>query len=176
MRAFVGDDPSGRKIKRVVFSGFFRPEALAFIQALDALYEKRIRRSALLVIDIIETFVGDGSIISSDEADRLCGGINSLVETAAAYSVPIIYVKDAHSPSDRESFYAHTHGLEPPDRIGFHRKLKVLGEPGATTLVKNTYSAFFGTTLERLLKDRGVETLIFTGTQTHVCVSQRRCT
>lgn len=42
--------------------------------------------------------------------------------------------------------------------------------PGETMIEKHTYSAFFGTELDRLLRFRGTRTLVMTGVATNVCV------
>jgi nicotinamidase-related amidase len=169
-RRFIGDDPSGRHIRRIVFCGYFKNEAVAFVRALDSLYGHPIKNSALMIVDLIDTFIGDGSLISEDDADKICNGINSLIEVAIERGLPICYVKDAHQAQDRELVYAHRHGLEAPEAISFHEKLVIHGGPLAFTVNKNTYSAFFETGLDARLKDFGVGTVILTGTQTHVCV------
>lgn len=170
VRVFMGEDPSTRHLKKIVFSGYYKEESLAIIQALDLLFGLPIRKCALVIVDMVDTFIGDGSLISADDADRICAGINSLVLVAADNAIPIFYVKDVHQPSDRELTYAERHGLAAPEEICFHQRLNVLEGPASFTINKNTYSAFFGTPLDAELRKLGVDTVILTGTQTHVCV------
>lgn len=170
VQTFIDDDPAGRHIRTIVFSGYFRNETVAFIHALDVLYAKPIRSAGLMIVDLINTFIGDGSLISEEEADKICGGINALIEVATKRGLPICYVKDVHRPGDRELIYAHPHGLSSPESIKFHEKLLIQDGPSAFTLNKSTYSAFFETDLHTRFRESGVDTVILTGTQTHVCV------
>jgi nicotinamidase-related amidase len=93
-----------------------------------------------------------------------------LIDVAIEKSLPVCYVKDVHQASDRELFYAHRHGVLPPDAIRFHEKLVVREGPSSFTVNKSTYSAFFETGLAGRLRDLEVETVLLAGTQTHVCV------
>lgn len=170
VRTFVGDDPSGRHVNRIVLSGYFKNEAVAFIRALDGLYKNPVRNAGLMIVDLIDIFIGDGSLISEEEADKICGGINALIEVAIRRGLPICYVKDVHQPGDKELIYAHRHGLEPSSSIKFHEKLLVHDGDLAFAINKNTYSAFFDTGLHTRFQESGVDTVILTGTQTHVCV------
>lgn len=47
---------------------------------------------------------------------------------------------------------------------------EVAAEPGETVITKHRYSAFVGTSLDLTLRTIGVESLLFTGVATDVCV------
>jgi maleamate amidohydrolase len=80
-----------------------------------------------------------------------------------------VYVKDVHISSDRELVYVHQHCIKNPDEVPLHHKLAV-HDSNATIVNKNTYSAFFGNDFADKLRALACETVLFTGTQTHVCV------
>jgi len=46
----------------------------------------------------------------------------------------------------------------------------VTPKPGEPVIEKHTYSGFFGTELDRMLRFRGIRTLVMTGVATNVCV------
>ena len=47
---------------------------------------------------------------------------------------------------------------------------RVSPEDGDMVIQKHRHSAFIGTELEQILRDRGVQTVVFAGVQTHVCI------
>jgi nicotinamidase-related amidase len=75
---------------------------------------------------------------------------------------PVVHVQ--HSSRNEHSAF---HASSP----GFALKEEVLPHPGETLLVKSESSAFMGTSLEQLLKGRGIETLVLVGLTTPHCVS-----
>ena len=47
---------------------------------------------------------------------------------------------------------------------------RVSPENGDIVIQKHRHSAFIGTELEQILRDRGIRTVVFAGVQTHVCI------
>ena len=47
---------------------------------------------------------------------------------------------------------------------------RVSPEDGDMVIQKHRHSAFIGTELEQILRDRGIRTVVFAGVQTHVCI------
>ena len=47
---------------------------------------------------------------------------------------------------------------------------RVSPEDGDIVIEKHRHSAFIGTELEQILRDRGIRTVVFAGVQTHVCI------
>lgn len=47
---------------------------------------------------------------------------------------------------------------------------RVSPEDGDMVIQKHRHSAFIGTELEQILRDRGIQTVVFAGVQTHVCI------
>ena len=47
---------------------------------------------------------------------------------------------------------------------------RVSPEDGDMVIEKHRHSAFIGTELEQILRDRGLRTVVFAGVQTHVCI------
>lgn len=170
VKNYIDNNRTSMAIKKIVFSGYSRRDVVAFISALDILYSKKISKSALLIIDMIGPFVGDDTLIPEEQAEGIIVNINKLCEVFVEINQPIVYIKDVHSPSDRELVYVHQHCLSEPDAIPLHHKLKIYNRPNIVIKNKHTYSAFFQTDLSEFLMAQDCESIIFAGTQTHVCV------
>jgi ureidoacrylate peracid hydrolase len=137
--------------------------------------------ACLLVVDLQNDFCADGGYVNRLGRDvRACqaviGPIGSMVEAARTAGVPVIWL---HAEYDadvvpepmrlrqakigsgapccaRGSWGAEPYGLAPA--------------PHETVVRKHTFSGFTGTSLDALLRSRGVRTLVVVGVQTNVCV------
>lgn len=127
--------------------------------------------SALLIIDMQEDFFLKPPLAELREA--LVGTIRMLVAEARKLRVPVIWVYQEFSPDLGDAFLEMR-------RTG--RKITIKGTWGAgllhelpleredLRLVKKRYSAFFATSLEQVLRDAGVDTVVMAGVNTHACV------
>lgn len=140
-------------------------------------------RSALLVVDMQNTFCLPGAPGEVPLARAIVPGINRLAERLRALGVPVVWVVHANSlhggRSDWEVFFNHVvrnpevrrrmaESLAPERQKVWH-ELEVA--PGDITVVKNRYSAFAhgASTLERVLRNLEVDTVLVAGTKTNVC-------
>ena len=140
-------------------------------------------KSALLVIDMQNTFCMPGAPGEVPLARAIVPNINRLAARLRALGVPVVWVVHANSlhqdRSDWEVFFNHVvrnpevrrrmaESLA-PERQKVWQELEVA--PGDITLVKNRYSAFAhgASTLERVLRNLGVDTVLVAGTKTNVC-------
>jgi ureidoacrylate peracid hydrolase len=140
-------------------------------------------RSALLVIDMQNTFCMPGAPGEVPLARAIVPNINRLAARLRALGVPVVWVVHANSlhedRSDWEVFFNHVvrnpevrrrmaESLA-PERQKVWQDLEVA--PGDITVVKNRYSAFAhgASTLERVLRNLGVDTVLVAGTKTNVC-------
>ena len=140
-------------------------------------------KSALLVIDMQDTFCMPGAPGEVPLARAIVPGINRLAARLRVQGVPVVWVVHANSlhedRSDWEVFFNHVvrnpevrrrmaESLAPERQKVWH-ELDVA--PGDITLVKNRYSAFAhgASTLERVLRNLGVDTVLVAGTKTNVC-------
>lgn len=127
-------------------------------------------KSALLVIDMLNDFVLAGAPLEVPRTRAILPRLRQRLEAARQEGVSVIYVCDAHRPDDREfarmgwppHAVAGTPGAEVVDALAPRS-----GEP---RVLKQTYSGFYGTELEALLRARGVEVLILTGCVTNICI------
>ena len=138
--------------------------------------------TALLAIDVQNDFCAPGghteSRLGRDVAD--CQAVVEPIERLAAAArragVPVVWIKADY---DRAYLSPPIHarqvarGMEKAYCVsgtwgaGFYR---VSPEDGDLVIEKHRHSAFAGTELDQVLRDRGVRTVAVAGVQTHVCV------
>jgi ureidoacrylate peracid hydrolase len=140
-------------------------------------------KSALLVVDMQNTFCMPGAPGEVPLARAIVPNINRLAARLRPLGVPVVWVVHANSlhedRSDWEVFFNHVvrnpevrrrmaESLA-PERQKVWQELEVA--PGDITVVKNRYSAFAhgASTLERVLRNLGVDTVLVAGTKTNVC-------
>jgi nicotinamidase-related amidase len=124
-------------------------------------------KPAIIVIDMLEDFVHGE--LKCERAQRTIEPLGRLLDAARSQGVPVIFSNDAHVPDVDHEFKIW----------GEHA---VVGTPGADVIAelepkegdyqvpKRRYSGFYGTDLEMLLKEHGVDTVVLTGLHTNICV------
>jgi nicotinamidase-related amidase len=126
---------------------------------------------AVIIIDMLKDFVTGE--LKCERAQRIVPNLKKLVEAARKHNIPLIYSNDAHYPSDFE--VVHRWGKH---AIKGTKGAEVISElrPSARDYVveKRTYSGFFETGLDQLLRSlyngEGVKTVILCGIHTNICV------
>lgn len=146
-----------------------------------ALRDKLSRRTALIVVDMQNDFCADGGYVSRLGRDpaacrAIVPALGELIAAARSAGIPVLWLVADYDPQTvpaamrarqaemgmtdiccaRGSWGAAPFGVVP-----------AAGEP---VIVKHCYSGFIGTDLRDRLEALGVETLVFTGVQTNVCV------
>jgi len=120
---------------------------------------------AVLIIDMANDFVTGK--LKCKRAQRIIPNIRRLAEAARARKVPVIYVNDAHLPTDSELRVWGPHAMRGT------KEAEVIPElaprKGDIVLEKRTYSAFHETGLDTLLRENNVDTVIITGLHTNIC-------
>lgn len=128
------------------------------------------KRSALLIIDMLNDFVQKGSPLEVPETRRIIPRVKQRLLRARRKGIPVIYICDAHDKNDREFERMHW----PPHAVKGSKGAEVVEElkpfPGDIIVKKKSYSGFDRTTLNRILKKLGVEELILTGCVTNICI------
>ncbi len=138
--------------------------------------------TALLVIDMQNTFCAPGSPAEVPASRELVAPINSLTRALRGMNIPVIWVVHANThhgdKTDWELFFNHvvsgdvrarTAESLTPGRQAVWAEL----EQGADDIVviKNRYSALVSgaSSLERVLRNLDVDTLLIAGTKTNIC-------
>lgn len=125
--------------------------------------------TALLVIDVLTSSEPDAVYAPKGDEARYAENCVRLTRAARAAGLPVIFANDDHIEGvDRELELWGAHGIH-----GKVHNLPAL-EAGSGErdfiVPKRRYSAFFGTSLDLLLRELGVRTLIAIGEDSNVCV------
>ncbi|MCX6354712.1 MAG: cysteine hydrolase [Candidatus Aureabacteria bacterium] len=130
---------------------------------------KRIKSTnALLVIDMLDDFVLKGSPLEVPRARRIISNIKKRIARATREQVPIIYVCDKHRKDDPEFNVWPKHAVNGAPGSEIISELK----PRSRDYIvdKTTYSAFYRSKLEKLLKKLGTRKIVLTGVVTEICI------
>ncbi|HVY82007.1 MAG TPA: isochorismatase family protein [Steroidobacteraceae bacterium] len=132
-------------------------------------------RPGLIVIDFVKAYTTPGSPLCADfeSARRACV---ELLAAARAAGILIVHTNVAYEPGGRDGgvFFRKLPALRVFER-GMHPELTgfVAGlEPmaGESVITKQYASAFFGTPLSTMLRERGIDTLLISGVSTSGCI------
>jgi ureidoacrylate peracid hydrolase len=139
-------------------------------------------RTALVVVDMQNTFCEPGAPAEVPTSRGIVANINGLTQKLRARGVPVIWVLHANTHykkySDWEVFFNHVVADEvrqrtieslAPGRQQVWSELTT--EPHDLTIIKNRYSALIAgsSSLERVLRNLGIDTILVAGTKTNVC-------
>jgi ureidoacrylate peracid hydrolase len=140
------------------------------------------RRTALLVIDMQNAFVAPGAPVEVPAARDIVASINRLSAELRRRKVPVIWVLHENQPggSDWDGFFGVF--VAPGKR---ERAAAALTRGAALQclwpeltvaqtdlrVAKNRYSALIAgsSSLDQLLREKGIDTLLIAGTKTNVC-------
>ncbi len=121
---------------------------------------------ALILVDMLNDFITGP--ISTERALTIVEPNVRLVAKAHEKGIPVIYANDCHTPE-----IDHEFKVWGPHAVEGTKGAEVVPEltPAEKDYIvpKKRYSAFYGTSLEMLLKELGVDTVIITGWQADCC-------
>ena len=147
-------------------------------------------RTALIVIDMQRDFIepgGFGAALGNDVTplQAIVPATARLLAAARAAGLAVIHTRECHRPDLSDCPPAKRNRGAPPLRIGDTGpmgRVLIAGEPGAgivpalapaadeIVIDKPGKGAFYATALAQTLADLGIESLIFAGVTTEVCV------
>jgi nicotinamidase-related amidase len=126
---------------------------------------------AILIIDMLEDFFKEGRL--REHRAELVGCMNNLIDWARENKLPLIWVRQEFEPDLSDAF---------PIMRKNNMRITIKGTGGEEVLselhretsdyeiIKKRYSPFFKTTLENLLRELDIDTLIIAGINTHACI------
>ena len=134
-------------------------------------------RATFLLIDMQNGFIDGASPLCIAGAAATVPTCARALEAARAHGVPVYHVRRTYAAdgSDVEAvrWKAWAEGgrpLSPADTISLDCPPELAPAPGEPVVVKPSWSAFFGTDLDALLRARGIGTIVLAGTTTPNCV------
>lgn len=123
-------------------------------------------RPVLIIIDMVVDFVTGK--FGNPYAQEIVPNIKLLIDKAHQKNIPVIYLRDAHSESDKELSLWGKHAMD-GDK-GSEIIPELAPKDGDYIIKKRVYSGFYDTELESILRKLYVDTVVLTGTSTHICV------
>lgn len=138
--------------------------------------------TAIVVVDMQNDFCAEGGYLHNNlKADMSPNGplarrIMDLVDAGRASGIEIVWIQANYDPkylSGQAKAKLAEKGIESICCEGGTWGwdfFEVNPAEGELVVEKHTYSGFFGTELDRLLRFRGINTLVMTGVATNVCV------
>ena len=145
--------------------------------------------TALLVIDMQNDFMADGSMADREGLDmsairEMAGRLPDLCDAARKAGVLVVFVRN-HYTTER-NFYLSDVWLEqaararngsytvnpvcPPGEWGSEFYGNIRPGAGDVVVTKHRFNAFHNTDLDTVLRSNGIRTMVFTGCATNVCV------
>ena len=126
------------------------------------------RRTALIVGDMQNDFVKEGGTLVVPGAEETIQPILALLNLARGSGMKVVFTQDTHSDGDPEWEIWGEHCRE--GSWGWQVVDELAPREDEAIVRKPRYDAFYGTQLEHMLRQWGVDTLIICGTVANICV------
>lgn len=123
---------------------------------------------ALIVCDMLNDFVLKGAPLEVARARAIIGNIEREINKARKKHRPIIYCCDGHRPADPEFSLWPKHAIKGTTGAQVIDELKP--HKNDYSVIKPSYSCFYKTALDKLLRHLGITHVILTGVATNICI------
>jgi nicotinamidase-related amidase len=125
-------------------------------------------KTALIIVDMQNDFAHPKGSLYVPKTKDVIPNIKYLLEEARKKGVLVIFTQDWHSKDDPEFKIWPVHAVAGTAGAEIIRDLK----PRKDEIIvkKLRYDAFYGTSLDHILRVRGIENVIVTGTVSNICV------
>ena len=142
-------------------------EALESLRARHADQSFRRECSALLVLDMQDYFLREESHAFIPSASAIIPNIQQLIDSFHAANRPVIFTRHVNSDADAGMMSRWWRDVIRADSpVSAITVFDTIKDP---VIEKRQYDAFYKSTLEDILRGRGVEQVIITGVMTHLC-------
>jgi nicotinamidase-related amidase len=127
-------------------------------------------KEALLIIDMLNDFVLEGAPLEVPDTRKIIPAIKKEMESARKKGRPVIYICDTHQPDDKEflKFGWPAHAVKGTKGAEVISELKP--QAGDIIVPKTTYSGFYNTKLDKILKSLEIDALRLAGCVTNICI------
>jgi nicotinamidase-related amidase len=117
---------------------------------------------------MLNDFVLPGAPLEVPSTRDIVPKIRARLQDARAHETLVVFVCDSHTEDDEEFSVWPKHAVKGTYGAQIVSDLRPVGEEAVVE--KARYSGFFGTNLDPILKEAGVDTLLLTGCVTNICV------
>ena len=125
-------------------------------------------KHALIVCDMLNDFVLKGAPLEVARARTIIGNIKREIIKSRKKHIPIIYCCDGHRPADPEFSLWPKHAVK--GTVGAQVIDELKPHKDDYLITKPSYSCFYKTALDKLLKQLGITHVILTGVATNICI------
>lgn len=123
--------------------------------------------NVVIVADMVRGFMEEGYPLGNPKLRRIAPAIQKILERESAQGAHIIFVNDNHEPDDLEFKMFPRHCVRGTAET---EVIPELAKYASEIIPKKRYSAFFGTTLEKRLRELKPDKIIMMGVYTDICV------
>ncbi|KAN0040012.1 hypothetical protein ACTA71_011894 [Dictyostelium dimigraforme] len=130
-------------------------------------------KKAVLVIDMLNDFVGENGALYNKCYKDIVPNINCIIKTARDNNILVIFIQHSYPPlnkvdklrnmSNEMVLIEGTYGSEIYTEMDFKPKLDYV-------VKKRKFNSFYGTDLDNILRENNIKDLIITGIKTNNCV------
>ncbi len=155
--------------------------------AIEDIFQIKIEKTALLIIDMQKGFLDEGSVMEVPQGREIIPNIQRLLEASRKTGLTVIFTQFVYSPKVPNligELHPEHKPMPPGESPGFRKPSNCCLEGDASVEVvadlapkenelvvqKHGYDAFFATNLDPALRSRGISTLVVTGVMTDICV------
>ena len=128
----------------------------------------RPEKAVLLVLDMQEYFLREGSHAFVPSATAIIPGINKLITTFVENERPIVATRHINTPEDAGMMAKWWRDLINPQSAHSHY-INIVKTPNTIFINKTQYDAFLDSSLEDVLRQRNIEQVVTCGVMTHLC-------
>ena len=157
---------------------YFTPESieeksldmLNDVQALKQKHQLKLssEHSALLVLDMQRYFLEESSHAFVPSAVSIVPTISKLISAYSKRGIPVIFTRHLNTDADAGMMSVWWRDLIRPESSA-SEIISELDSSSGTVVEKSQYDAFYGTDLEGILREKGIEQVVISGVMTHLC-------
>jgi nicotinamidase-related amidase len=132
--------------------------------------ELRGKKHAIVVIDMLNDFIGEKATLRCESGEKIVPDIRRLVDFAHDNNIQVIHVQEAHREKDRDFRVRPVHAIKGTWGSQFIPELQPEEDKGDYVVQKRRHSAFSYTDFDLFCREEEIDTLVLTGVWTNVCV------
>ncbi|MHC0038754.1 cysteine hydrolase family protein [Pseudoneobacillus sp. C159] len=132
--------------------------------------ELRGKKHAIVVIDMLNDFIGEKATLRCESGEKIVPEIRRLVDFAHDHNIQVIHVQEAHRVNDRDFRVRPVHAIKGTWGSQFIPELQPEEDKGDYVVQKRRHSAFSYTDFDLFCREEEIDTLVLTGVWTNVCV------
>lgn len=132
--------------------------------------ELRGKKHAIVVIDMLNDFIGEKATLRCESGEKIVPDIRRLVDFAHDHNIQVIHVQEAHREKDRDFRVRPVHAIKGTWGSQFIPELQPEEDKGDYVVQKRRHSAFSYTDFDLFCREEEIDTLVLTGVWTNVCV------